>query len=117
MLVWHVFDRFLQLGSATKLVQELNTAGQPTKRGKPFDKGVVYKLLNNRTYVGEVEHKGTAYPGEHEAIIDRDTWDKVHTILAESAHRRASRTRAATPALLKGLIIGPDGKAMEKAGR
>ena len=27
-------------------------------------------------------------------------------------HRRASRTRAATPALLKGLIFGPDGKAM-----
>jgi hypothetical protein len=36
----------------------------------------------------------------------------VHAILAENAHRRASRTRAATPALLKGLIIGPDGKAM-----
>ena len=72
----------------------------------------MYKLLHNRTYVGEVEHKGTAYPGEHEAIIDRDTWDKVRAILAENAHRRASRTRAATPALLKGLIFGPDGRAM-----
>ena len=111
-LVRHIFERFLQVGSATKLVQELNAAGHRTKRGKPFDKGIVYKLLNNRTYVGEVEHKGTAYPGEHEAIIERDTWDKVRAILAENAHRRASRTRAATPALLKGLIIGPDGKAM-----
>jgi hypothetical protein len=83
-----------------------------TKRGKPFDKGVLYKLLKNRTYVGEVEHKGVAYPGEHDAIIDRDTWDKVHTILAENGRRRASRIRAATPALLKGLITGPDGKAM-----
>ena len=45
-------------------------------------------------------------------IIDRDTWDKVHAILAENAHRRASRTRAATPALLKGLIFGPDDRAM-----
>jgi hypothetical protein len=33
-------------------------------------------------------------------------------ILAENRHRRASRTRAATPALLRGLIFGPDGKAM-----
>ena len=32
---------------------------------------------------GEVEHKGAAYPGEHEAIIDRDTWDKVHAILVQ----------------------------------
>jgi site-specific DNA recombinase len=111
-LVRHVFDRFLQVGSATKLVQELNASGHRTKRGKPFDKGIVYKLLNNRTYVGEVEHKGTAYPGEHDAIVNPDTWDKVRAILAENGHRRASRTRAATPALLKGLIFGPDDRAM-----
>jgi site-specific DNA recombinase len=73
---------------------------------------VLYKLLKNRTYVGEVAHRGTGYAGEHEGIIDRDTWDKVHAILAENRHRRAMRTRAATPALLKGLIFGPDNKAM-----
>jgi site-specific DNA recombinase len=111
-LVRHIFERFLQVGSATKLVQELNAAGHRTKRGKPFDKGIVYKLLNNRTYVGEVEHKGAAYPGEHQPLVDRATWDKVHAILAENRRRRACHTRAATPALLKGLIIGPDGKAM-----
>jgi hypothetical protein len=111
-LVRHIFERFLQVGSATTLVQELNAAGHRTKRGKPFDKGVVYKLLNNRTYVGEVEHKGVAYAGEHQAIIERDAWDKVRAILATNRHRRASCTRAATPALLKGLIFGPDGGAM-----
>jgi site-specific DNA recombinase len=111
-LVRHVFERYLQVGSATRLVQELKAAGHRTKRGKPFDKGVVYKLLNNRTYVGEVEHKGAAYPGEHEAIVDRATWDRVQTILTLNRRRRACHTRAATPALLKGLIIGPDRKAM-----
>jgi len=111
-LVRHIFQRFLQVGSATKLVQELNAAGHRTKRGKPFDKGVVYKLLHNPTYTGRVTHKGSVYEGQHEAIVDRGTWDKVHAILAENAHRRASRTRAATPALLKGLIFGPDGHAM-----
>jgi DNA invertase Pin-like site-specific DNA recombinase len=111
-LVRHIFERFLRVGSATTLVQELNAAGYRTKRGRPFDKGVVYKLLKNRTHVGEVEHKGTAYAGEHEAIINRDTWDKVRAILAENAHRRASHARAATPALLKGLIFGPDDRAM-----
>ena len=111
-LVRRTFARFLQVGSATRLVQELNAQGHRTRRGKPFDKGVIYKLLNNRTYVGEVSHKGAIYRGEHEALVDRATWDKVHLILAQNRHRRASHTRAATPALLKGLIIGPDGKAM-----
>jgi site-specific DNA recombinase len=111
-LVRHIFARFLQVGSATTLVQELNAQGHRTKRGKPFDKTVMYKLFNNRTYVGEVEHKGAVYPGEHEALVDRAAWDKVHVILAQNRHRRASHTRAATPALLKGLIFGPDDRAM-----
>jgi site-specific DNA recombinase len=111
-LVRHIFQRFRQVGSATKLVQEFNAAGRRTKRGKPFDKGILYKLLNNQVYIGLAVHRGQAYPGEHEALVDRATWDKVHAILAENRHRRASRTRAATPALLKGLIFGPDDKAM-----
>ena len=111
-LVRHIFQRFLQVGSATKLVQELNAAGYRTKRGKPFDKSVLYKLLNNRTYVGEVEHKGIAYTGEHEALVDRATWDKAHAILAQNRASPRRHTRAATPALLKGLIFGPDDRAM-----
>ena len=31
-----------------------------TKRGKLVDKGYLYKLLNNRTYLGLAVHKGTA---------------------------------------------------------
>ena len=38
-------------------------------------------------------------------------WDKVHCILTESPRKRAARTRADTPALLKGLLFGPDGAA------
>jgi hypothetical protein len=67
--------------------------------------------LGNRAYIGQALHKGDSYPGEHDAIIDRATWDKVHAILLESPRKRAARTRAETPALLKGLIFGPDGAA------
>ena len=77
-----------------------------------LDKGVLYKLLNNRVYIGEAVHKGTSYPGEHEAIIDRKLWDQVHVILQQSPRKRAGNTRAQTPALLKGLLFGPDGGAM-----
>jgi hypothetical protein len=56
-------------------------------------------------------HKGTCHPGEHDAIIDRRLWDKVHAIMAESPRKRGASTRAQTPALLKGLLFGPDGAA------
>ena len=48
-LVRRIFRRFLQLGSVTKVVRELHAEGLLNKRGKSFDKGFVYKLLNNRT--------------------------------------------------------------------
>ena len=74
-LVRLIFSRFLRLGSATKLAQELRRAGHTTKSwttqdgksrpGKPIDKGAIYKILNNRVYLGEAVHKGTSYPGEH----------------------------------------------------
>jgi hypothetical protein len=82
------------------------------RNGRRIDKGYLYKLLNNRIYVGEAVHKGTAYPGEHAAIISNDLWDKVHSILAESPRKRAGQSRRQTPALLKGIIFGPTGSAM-----
>jgi site-specific DNA recombinase len=107
-----IFKRFVGVGSATALTRTLIKEGVTTKHGKPIDKGSLYKLVNNRVYIGEAVHKGTAYPGEHEAIIDRKLWDRVHEILGQSPRKRAAQTRAQTPALLKGLIFGPTGKAM-----
>ena len=107
-----IFERFLKLGSATVLVRELAAEGITTKRGKPVDKGFLYKLLNNRVYLGEAVHKGVAHPGEHQAIIGRDLWDKVHAIIRQSPRSRAANTRAQTPVLLKGILFGADGRAM-----
>ena len=107
-----IFERFLAIGSATILARALVDEGVITKRGKPINKGYLYKLLNNRVYIGEAVHKGSAYPGQHEAIIPHDLWDKVRSIIAESPRARANHTRAQTPALLKGLIFGADGRAM-----
>ena len=107
-----IFARFLKVGSATVLVRELTKERVTSKRGKPIDKGFLYKLLNNRVYLGEAVHKGVAHPGEHAAIIGRDLWDKVHAIIQQSPRSRAANTRAQTPALLKGIVFGADGRAM-----
>ena len=106
-----IFTRFIEIGSGTELAREVEKRGLRTPRGNRIDKKFLYRMLNNRAYIGEAVHKGQSYPGEHKAIIDRATWDKVHAILKESPRKRAARTRAETPALLKGLLYGPDGAA------
>ena len=110
--VRRIFERFVELGSATALARELRRDGFRNKRGKLIDKGYLYRLLNNRVYRGDVVHKGKAYPGEHDAIIDDNLWDRAHAILQESPRKRANNSRSRTPALLKGLIFSETGAAM-----
>jgi site-specific DNA recombinase len=110
--VRRIFKRFTEIGSATVVARELSREGMRTKQGALADKGYLYRLLNNRVYRGEALHKGTAYNGEHEAIIDADLWDRVHAIMQESPRKRASKSRAQTPALLKGLIFSENGVAL-----
>ncbi|WP_192177980.1 recombinase family protein [Mesorhizobium amorphae] len=110
-----IFERFLQVGSATILARTLNAEGLRRKNGKAFDKGVLYKLLSNRVYIGDAVHKGTSYPGEHQPIVSQDLWDNVRSIIAEPLRKRAGHCRRQTPALLRGLIYAPNGYAMTPA--
>jgi site-specific DNA recombinase len=107
-----MFERFARIGSVTKLMPILAAEGIKAKSGKPVEKGYLYRIITNPVYVGEAVHKGTSYPGEHKPIIDRALWDRVQAILKESPRKRAAKNRARTPALLKGLIFGPNGTAM-----
>jgi site-specific DNA recombinase len=121
-LVRHIFQRFVELGSSTMLVKELRLDGVTSKswttqdgkvrEGKLIDKSLVYKLLNNRTYLGELRHKEQWYPAEHPLIIDRDLWDQAHAILATNGRVRGNTTRATVPYLLKGIVFGNDGRAL-----
>ncbi|WP_297387291.1 recombinase family protein, partial [Acidiferrobacter sp.] len=121
-LIRHIFQRFVELGSSTALVKELKLDGVMSKAwttqdgktcdGRPIDKGHIYKLLNNRTYLGELRHKKQWYPAEHPAIIERELWDRAHAILATNGRVRGNTTRATVPYLLKGIVFGNDGRAL-----
>ena len=71
-----IFERFVEIGSATVLANALRSEGVTTKRGSPIDKKYLYRLLNNSAYIGEAVHKGVSYPGEHEPIVDQELWGR-----------------------------------------
>jgi DNA invertase Pin-like site-specific DNA recombinase len=114
-LIQSIFKRFARGMQPQVLIETLANEGSLNKQGKPIDKGYLYRLLNNRVYLGEAVHKGTSYPGEHEAIIGPDLWDQVHTLIKGTSRSRTKRPLGRTPALLKGLIFGPSGTAMSPA--
>lgn len=124
-VIQHIFKRFVELGSSTKLVKELRLEGVTSKAwttqdgnvraGKLIDKSLIYKLLGNRTYLGELRHKDEWFKGEHPPLIEPSTWNAVQTVLKISPRMRGNYTRATVPFLLKGIVEGADGRALTAA--
>lgn len=116
-----IFERYLKLGSVHLLRDELeergifskawvSSAGLP-KGGRPFGRGALFHLLQNRIYLGEIGHKDRSYPGQHEGILDRKLFDAVQRKLqVNRVRRRRSQTRAPTAPLV-GRIFDAEGRA------
>ena len=112
--VREAFILYSQYGSAKETAHRLNGMGYRTKAwtsrknvrhgGKRFTIDTVYRLLNNPIYIGEVRHKGKAYPGEHEAIIESQLWNLVHELMKENAPVAAGCRKNNITSPFKGLL-------------
>jgi site-specific DNA recombinase len=109
-----IYDLYLQhhaLIPTLKAIQERGWANKAwvTKKGaerggRPFDKCTLYKLLTNKTYAGVVAYGGEVYAGEHAAIVDPATFDKVKAILGRNGKSAGAPVKNRYGALLKGLL-------------
>ncbi|MDD2810048.1 recombinase family protein, partial [Rhodoferax sp.] len=120
-LVRDIFKRYSETGSAAQLVRELQIEGHTSKvwvtqngrshEGKVIDQQLIFKMLRNRLYLGEISHKGKYFPGQHEAIVTPELWEGVHALI--EGRKRGPRVQyKKEPALLNGLLYAPDGQRM-----
>src|ERR1700738_4597979 len=117
-----IFRRYAELGSVRLLKDELEARNIQSRLrrtsgagrisgGKPFARGALYLMLQNRIYRGEIVHNQQCHPGEHKPIIDKPLWDAVQTQLAgNAAQREGGQTRP--PSLLAGMLFDRDGNRM-----
>jgi DNA invertase Pin-like site-specific DNA recombinase len=120
--VRHIFERYLELESIPMLVDELARDGYRTRRrvltdGRVignvcFGRGALALMLKNPIYIGKIRHKDLVHDGEHEAIIDRATFDAVQETLKRNNHEKVVGKRTGRPSLLTGMLTDPDGKPM-----
>jgi site-specific DNA recombinase len=121
-IVRSIFHRYAELGSVRLLKEELEAQGSKSKSwtsasgrligGKPFSRGALYLMLRNRTYRGEIVHKGQSHPSEHTPIIDQPLWDAVQMRLVGNTAERNSGTRTHQPSLLAGMLFDAEGNRM-----
>ena len=104
-LIRRIFRRYVEIQSPKMIAAELNAEGLRTKGGRPWGTAAVYRVLNNHTYFGEVNYKNAEiHEGEHEAIIDGETWRRTREILKANTRAKdpSKRTRRDIP--LRGIL-------------
>jgi site-specific DNA recombinase len=114
-----IYQLYLEHQAMIPVVHELQRRGWTAKHwttkkgrelgGRSFSKAGLFRLLTNTIYTGNVDFQGTIYNGEHEAIIDTDTWLQIQDTLRRNGRSGGKRVRNKYGALLIGYD-GRDGK-------
>src|SRR5438093_189052 len=117
-----IFALYREFGCVRGVKEEADRLGLRTKRsttangtergGQPFSRGHIYRLLSNPIYTGHIAHKGELYSGQHPTLIDAETWNAVRGQLAVNRNRNRSKSHAAEPSLLAGLVTDAWGKRL-----
>ncbi len=120
--VRHIFARYLELRSVHRLADDLAARGITSKchvtaagkciGGERIGRGALFHLLRNQLYLGKITHKGTAYNGEHEAIIDRNVFAEVQELLTARPQRRVRIDGRLDTAAFIGKIVDAAGELM-----
>ncbi len=124
--VREIFERYLVLGSVRLLRDNLERRGVVSKvrvsrarvktGGRSFSRGALYELLSNPIYIGEVRHKQERHPGQHEAILEGELWERVQKHLREHAVQHRERPTKASPSPLAGKLFDENGEPLYAQG-
>jgi Site-specific recombinases, DNA invertase Pin homologs len=108
-----IFRLFEEHPSLVDTIRELNHRGWTLKKwttkagleygGGPFDVHSLRRMLSNHAYVGKVFFNGTVFDGEHEAIVDQETWDRVQELI-NNGSRGPRRPSSRCSSLLAGIL-------------
>lgn len=117
-----MFERFLALGTvaalqeelaASRIYSKLRIASNGRRRGGTvITYGALSHLIQNRTYIGEVHHRGQHYPGEHSGIVECDVFQRAQQKLDENRVTRRDGRNIIDPSLLLGLLFDGQGRPM-----
>jgi DNA invertase Pin-like site-specific DNA recombinase len=120
-VVREMFRLYVELRSVHALADELERRGVLSKRrtsaagnvtgGIPFSRGALFHLLRNRIYLGDIVHRGKAYPGLHAAIVDGDLFEAAQVQLAANRLVRKTGVNGERSALC-GLLFDHTGSPM-----
>ncbi len=122
-IVQNMFARYLELKSVHLLQRELEAQGVRSRQriltdgrsagGHVLGRGAISHMLQNPLYLGLISHAGELHTGQHEAIVDRESFDHVQATLADAGPGDNATSKRASSALLKGLLYDVNGNRLQ----
>ncbi len=110
-----IFAQYLSAGALQPLLDALDAAGVVNKAwttrsgirrgGEKFHKSSLARLLSSPLYAGLVPHKKDLYPGQHDRIVDEDTFRAVQRQLADNRCLPGGVVRGRFGGALKGILV------------
>lgn len=105
-IVEFLFQTYHSGKDMTATAREANKQGYLTRRGNPFDRRAIYRILTNRFYVGEVVWNGITFYGSHEirpsiTSIFEDVQKRISSEYRPQNRREASSNAHWLSGLLK----------------
>ncbi len=112
--VRQIFELYLDHEGLIPTVDAINMLGWRTKSwttksgqvlgGVDFKKNGLHGLLTNRVYLGKVTHHHEVYEGEHDAIINSQTFELVQNKLQSNRVNSGDRVHGRSQGVLAGLL-------------
>ncbi len=112
--VREIFKLYLRLGALIPVLEELGrrewrmkawtTRDGVQRGGSSFSKTTLHALLTNVAYSGRVQFEEKLFRGEHDRIIDDQTFDQVQERLHRNGSKGERQVRNKHGALLKGIV-------------
>ena len=88
----------------TAIARRCNDLGYRTKRGNPFERRTVDRILENPFYCGTVIWNGVEFEGAHEVRLSRERFEKRQELLASRKRPIKARNVSTCKHWLSGLI-------------
>lgn len=88
----------------TAIARRCNDLGYRTKRGNPFERRTVDRILENPFYCGTVIWNGVEFEGAHEVRLSRDRFEKRQELIASRKRPIKARNVSTCKHWLSGLI-------------
>lgn len=88
----------------TAIARRCNDLGYRTKRGNPFERRTIDRILENPFYCGTVIWNGVEFEGAHEVRLSRERFEKRQELIASRKRPIKARNVSTCKHWLSGLI-------------